>query len=92
MNTTVEIQNLKCAGCESTIAKKLYALPGITNISIDLDKCTVSFNYETDDGMDTVEKELSRLGYPQVGDTNNFGKKAKSFVSCAIGRLSSENQ
>ncbi|MFD0863779.1 heavy-metal-associated domain-containing protein [Sungkyunkwania multivorans] len=87
MRTTVEIQNLKCGGCESTIARKLHTLKNIKDIAIDRDHCTVSFSYETNDGLETVKKELSKLGYPLSDDANSFGKKAKSFVSCALGRL-----
>ncbi|AXT62284.1 heavy-metal-associated domain-containing protein [Aquimarina sp. AD10] len=87
MKTTVAIQNLKCAGCESTIAKKLHMVQGIYNISVNTENCTVSFNYKTEDGLNTVQNELSKLGYPSVGDKNNLSTKAKSYVSCAIGRL-----
>ncbi len=88
MKTRVAIQNLKCGGCESTIVKKLHMLEGIKDITINTDDCTVSFSYETNDGLETVQKELSKLGYPLVGDKNDLGRKAKSYVSCAIGRLS----
>ncbi|MBQ0734694.1 heavy-metal-associated domain-containing protein [Aquimarina celericrescens] len=87
MRTSVTIQNLKCSGCESTIAKKLYTLEGIKNISVNTENCTVSFSYETEDGIETVQKELSRLGYPIESDKNTLGRKAKSYVSCAIGRI-----
>ncbi|GAA4273399.1 heavy metal-associated domain-containing protein [Aquimarina gracilis] len=87
MKTTVTIQNLKCSGCESTIAKKLHTLKGIKNIAVNTEDCTVSFNYETEDGIETVQKELTRLGYPIHGDKNNLTTKAKSYVSCAIGRI-----
>ncbi|SEL06961.1 Copper chaperone CopZ [Aquimarina amphilecti] len=87
MKTTVEVQNLKCSGCESTIAKKLHTLDGIREISVNTNNCTVSFNYDTNDGIETVQKELTKLGYPLVNDSNNLGRKAKSYVSCAIGRM-----
>ncbi len=87
MKTTVAIQNLKCSGCESTIAKKLHTLEGIKDISVNTNDCTISFSYETQDGIETVEKELTKLGYPIEGDKNNLGRKAKSYISCAIGRL-----
>ena len=87
MRTTVSIQNLKCGGCQSTIVKKLHTLEGIQNIDVNTEDCTVSFNYETNDGIETVEKELSKLGYPIEGDKNTFGRIAKSYVSCAIGRI-----
>ncbi|SHJ31499.1 heavy-metal-associated domain-containing protein [Aquimarina spongiae] len=87
MRTTVTIQNLKCGGCKSTIAKKLHKLPGIQDIDVDTDNCTVSFCYQTDNGIETVEKELSKLGYPIEGEINTIEKKAKSYISCALGRF-----
>lgn len=87
MKTTVEIQNLKCQGCESIIAKKLHTLSGIRDISVNTNTCTVSFSYETNDGLETVQKELSRLGYPLYSDKNRMETKVKSYVNCAIGRM-----
>ncbi|WP_298541346.1 heavy metal-associated domain-containing protein [uncultured Aquimarina sp.] len=87
MKTTVEIQNLKCSGCESTIAKKIHNLKGVKDVSVNTNDCTVSFKYDTDDGLETVQKELTKLGYPLADDENNLGKKARSYVSCAIGRI-----
>ena len=34
-----------------------------------------------------VKTKLSDLGYPMVGEQNSLPKKAKSFVSCAVGRM-----
>lgn len=87
MKTSVTIQNLKCGGCESTIAKKLNSLEGIHNISVNLDDCTISFRYETDDRLETVQKELTRLDYPLEGTKNTVGNRTKSYLSCAISRI-----
>ncbi len=87
MKTSVAIQNLKCGGCENTIVKKLHALKGITDISVNISDSILSFSYETKNGLETVKKELSRLGYPIEGYKNTLDKKAKSYISCAIGRI-----
>ncbi len=88
MKTTVKIQNLKCGGCESAIAKKLHTLKNIKDISVNANDCTVSFSYETNDGLETVKKELTRLGYPLTDSKNSLGRKAKAYISCKLGRLS----
>lgn len=66
------------------IKTALLRLKGVTAVQIlkEEDKVCVS-------GI-AVEKEvllakLSSLGYPQKGN-NNLLNKAKSFVSCAVGR------
>ena len=40
--------------------------------------------------LETVKSKLSSMGYPEVGDANTVIHKAKSFVSCATGRMSKE--
>ncbi|WP_344925462.1 heavy metal-associated domain-containing protein [Aquimarina addita] len=87
MKTVVSVQNLKCAGCESTIAKRLNKLKGIRDISVNLNDCTISFSYKTDNGIETVEKELTKLGYPLEGNRNKIGTKITSYLNCAIGRI-----
>ncbi len=89
MKTTFAIQNLKCGGCANTIEKKLNSIDGISDITIDVEESTVSFTHETDEAIEVVHKSLSKLGYPIVGDVNTLGDKAKSYVSCAIGRINS---
>lgn len=87
MKTTLYIQNLKCGGCETTILGRLAELTGISDISIDQDYDTVSFSYDSEEAIDNVKDTLSRLGYPVFGESNTLGRKAKSYASCAIGRL-----
>ena len=87
MTTTLEIQNLKCGGCAHTIISKLNELEGIQNVSVDTETNTVSFENEIANAIQTATKLLSKLGYPVNGDTNSIGKKAKSFVSCVVGRV-----
>ncbi|WP_025743265.1 heavy-metal-associated domain-containing protein [Aquimarina pacifica] len=87
MKTSVTIQNLKCGGCESTIAKKLHTLKGIKDVFINQEDCTISFSYKTEDGFETVQKELTKLGYPIKGNANPIGSKFKSYLSCAIGKI-----
>ena len=35
-----------------------------------------------------VKEKLKTLGYPEDGEVNSLGSKAKSYVSCAIGKMS----
>ncbi len=87
MKATLEIQNLKCGGCANTIVKRLSALASVDNVSVDNDHNMVLFDYEVDDAKTSAISLLSNLGYPVIGESNSFGKKAKSYVSCAIGRM-----
>lgn len=88
MKTTVKIQNLKCHGCANTIITQLSKLNGIEQVDVNNETDEVSFIYDTKTELQSVQKRLSDLGYPIVGESNPLGKKAKSFVSCAVGRMS----
>ena len=82
----LKIQNLKCHGCANTIIKQLLKLDGISDVTVNND--TDEVNVETDNQLELVTKKLSDLGYPLVSQNNSLPKKAKSYVSCAVGRMS----
>lgn len=87
MKKTEIIQNLKCGGCANTITKAMNSLDGISQAIVDVEENSVTFEYETDDQVVAAEKKLSDLGYPVDKDPNSLLKKAKSYVSCAVGRI-----
>ena len=87
MTTTLEIHNLKCGGCANTITTRLSALEDIDIVLVNNDNDTVTFNYKEDDNLTEAINLLSKLGYPIVGESNPLTKKAKSFVSCAVGKM-----
>lgn len=87
MKTSIIVQNLKCHGCVNTITSKLSVIDNITELTVDKDESTVSFNYQSDADLQAVKKKLIALGYPSIDDDNSVITKAKSVVSCATGRL-----
>lgn len=87
MKTTIEIQNLKCGGCANTITKKLSEINDLSELKVNNDNHTVSFNYENENTLIKAKELLNNIGYPVVGDKNALTTKAKSFVSCAVGRI-----
>ena len=84
----VFIQNLKCGGCASTITKELSKIEGVENVKVDEESSKVTFEYPNDDTSEVLTR-LDQLGYPPADDENSLYKQAKSYVSCAIGRMSS---
>jgi len=88
MRTTIFIQNLKCGGCATTITNKLYQLLNLSDVVVNVDEASVTFSYLDDLDLHLVRETLKDSGYPEVGAHNNFSTKAKSYVSCAIGKLS----
>ncbi|MBU2927397.1 heavy-metal-associated domain-containing protein [Winogradskyella psychrotolerans] len=91
MKNTVKIQNLKCGGCANTIVTQLSKLDGISEVQVDNDTDEVSFTAASENDTETVKTKLSHLGYPIDGDANSLPKKAKSFVSCAVGRMTKQD-
>jgi copper chaperone CopZ len=87
MKTTIPIQNLKCGGCANTITKGISAIDDIKNVSVNVEDSTVTFSYETEEQVNEVKNKLKSLGYPVDGEVNTLGDKAKSYVSCAIGKI-----
>jgi copper chaperone CopZ len=83
----INILNLKCNGCANTIKKGLLSIDGVNDIQVDLDKTEITINDVSDDIYIEVKEKLSKMGYPEVGDANTVLHKAKSFVSCATGKL-----
>ena len=89
MRTKVFIQNLKCGGCANTILSRMKELAGVADVKVSNDDDSVEFNHDNNDQLAEVNALLSKLGYPVQGEANSIGKKAKSYVSCAVGRMKS---
>jgi copper chaperone len=85
----IQIENLKCGGCANTIVKGLSAIDGVTDVAVHNDTNQVSMNAGEAIRPAVLEK-LRSMGYPEVGSVSGLASgiaTAKSFVSCAIGRV-----
>jgi copper chaperone len=87
MKSILFIQNLKCSGCKHNIMRKLTTIGGIKDVFVNMEDSSVTFSYKVEDQMDRVCNELSKLGYPVVGEKNSLRKKARSYVNCAMGKV-----
>lgn len=86
----IEIDNLKCGGCEKSILKGLAAVKEITDVVIDREHQLVQFTGD-ERSRPKVADKLRAMGYPEKGSLSGMGAglaNAKSLVSCAIGRVS----
>ena len=88
--TTINILNLKCNGCASTIKKGLLSIDGVNEVDVTLENSEIKINDVSDTIFTSVKEKLSKMGYPEVGDANTMLHKAKSFVSCATGKMGAE--
>jgi len=89
MPMQVVIDNLKCGGCEKSIVKGLSTMPEVTDLVVDREHQTVRFNGAASD-RDAVVQKLRAMGYPEKGTLAGMEAglaNAKSFMSCAVGRM-----
>ncbi|MCG2431084.1 heavy-metal-associated domain-containing protein [Aequorivita xiaoshiensis] len=89
MKNSITVQNLKCGGCANTITKNLSNFESIREVQVDVESSTVSFESADTEEISRVKEKLKSLGYPSLEDDNSLTSKAKSFVSCATGKMSS---
>ncbi|MGJ8665877.1 MAG: heavy metal transporter [Patiriisocius sp.] len=87
MKTTLKLQNVKCSGCTNVIAVRLLKLSDINGVKISDGSYEISFTYETVNNLVLAERTLTQMGYPPEDAENTTLNKAKSFISCATGRL-----
>lgn len=88
MTSIIPIQNLKCGGCAKTIVSKLEEISTVTNVSVNVETSSVSFDAVNQEDINTVKTKLKAIGYPSIDEENSVLSKAKSFVNCAMGKLS----
>ena len=91
MNYSINVENIKCGGCAGTITKKINAIDGVEATEVDIENGIVKV-----DGAEGLQERLTatllKLGYPESGTAEGIAAvkaKAKSFVSCAVGKLNS---
>jgi copper chaperone CopZ len=86
----ITVENIKCGGCAGTISKKLNQAFNTNNVDINIEKGIITLADINETQKDDVAKVLLNLGYPETDSVQGFNSakaKAKSFVSCAIGKM-----
>lgn len=90
MKQTFQVQNVKCAGCANTLKTKLKEKFGEIDVNLELTPREITLEIAEDE-IEALRKELKKLGYPMGDEHLDFldsnAAKAKSFVSCAIGKF-----
>jgi copper chaperone len=89
MNYEVSVENIKCGGCANPIRTRLEKLDGIDSVTVDVESGRVTVDGDEDTRENVIER-LASLGYPETGSVEGIRSataKAKSFVSCAVGRM-----
>ena len=90
MKQTYEVLNVKCGGCASTLIKSLKEEFGDVEVNLDVNPRQITIDIQ-EDKKEALKLKLRSLGYPLSNDELSGFQKAtttaKSFVSCAIGKI-----
>lgn len=90
MKQTYKVQNVKCGGCANTLITKLEPIFGSVEVNLEVMPREITVELETEQ-EELLRKELRSLGYPMADEKLGFVEdstaKAKSFVSCAVGKF-----
>ncbi|MDH5710914.1 MAG: heavy-metal-associated domain-containing protein [Gammaproteobacteria bacterium] len=88
----ISVENIKCGGCAGTITKKINEIEGVNSTNVEIETGLVKI--DAVEGLrDTLVSNLLKLGYPETGTAAGMAAakaKAKSFVSCAVGRINAD--
>ena len=90
MIQTFQVINVKCGGCASTLKEKLFKKFGEVKVDLEKEPREITLDIE-EDMIPVLGEALKKLGYPftseKMGFVDGTSVKAKSFVSCAIGKM-----
>ena len=90
MKQTFEVNNVKCGGCANTLIKALKDEFGSVEVDLSVNPRKITLDIE-DNKIEELKLKLRSLGYPLTNDELSGFEKAtttaKSFVSCAIGKI-----
>jgi len=88
--TTLKVENVKCGGCASTLTSKLKEDFGKIEVNLEVHPREISLEIQ-EGKLEDLKLALRGLGYPlssdELGLVQSATTKAKSFVSCAVGKV-----
>lgn len=58
---TVEVGGMHCPKCATSVTKALSEVPGLSNVSVDLEKGLASFDGEA--AVDAIKAAIDRIGF-----------------------------
>ncbi len=90
MRQSFEVLNVKCGGCANTLRKRLE--PEFGEVDVDLESMPRRITLDIEEEqLPRLREILKGLGYPMADEQRAFidagMDKAKSFVSCALGKI-----
>ncbi|WP_373036155.1 cation transporter [Sulfurimonas sp.] len=91
MQKSFRALNIKCGGCANTVQESLKEDFGEVKVDLEQEPRVVTLKIKDDEHEKLFRKKMRSLGYPMhdenLGAFSATGLKAKSFVSCAVGKM-----
>lgn len=91
MQKSFKVQNVKCGGCANTIKEALKDEFGEVDVDLMQEPRVITLEIKDEEAEVSFRKKIKSLGYPmedeELGVFTKGGLKAKSFISCAIGKI-----
>jgi len=92
MKQTFEVLNVKCGGCANTLKSKLADEFGEVEVNLEVEPREITLDID-ESKVPALRQALKALGYPMsdedLSTIEGFTTTAKSFVSCAVGKIGS---
>jgi len=90
MKQTFEVINVKCGGCASTLKTSLAEEFGEVDVNLEVEPRQITLDID-ESKLPALRTSLEKLGYPMsdedLSTMEGFSTTAKSFVSCAVGKM-----
>ncbi|WP_374537230.1 heavy-metal-associated domain-containing protein [Micromonospora aurantiaca (nom. illeg.)] len=67
METTYQVSGMTCGHCVNSVSTELSALPGVTDVQVDLAGGRVTVTSQNPLDVDTVRAAVDEAGYDLVG-------------------------
>ncbi len=93
LKKSFEVLNVKCSGCANTLKKALKDDFGEVEVDLEVTPRKITLDM-SDEKMEEFKEKLRSLGYPlstdELSGLEKVSTTAKSFISCAIGKMSED--
>ncbi len=90
MKQNFEVLNVKCGGCANTLKSSLKEKFGEVEVNLEVEPRIITLDVE-EENIPELRVKLKKLGYPMSDEDltkfEDISTAAKSFVSCAVGKI-----
>jgi copper chaperone len=67
MTTTFTSEDISCEGCANAIKKAVGGLPGVSEVSVDVEKQEITVSHQGAVTRDALASTLDKAGFSTVG-------------------------